>query len=100
MKEIESDKLSLSTAAKTGLVAFLLATILIIVDGWLAVIPLAGFLLLCLTAPFFPRFGFYFPVICKGASGKKVVAITFGDDAHSECSESFTVKHIVTSNIF
>jgi peptidoglycan/xylan/chitin deacetylase (PgdA/CDA1 family) len=79
MKEIESDKLSLSTAAKTGLVAFLLATILIIVDGWLAVIPLAGFLLLCLAAPFFPRFGFYFPVIWKGASGKKVVAITFDD---------------------
>jgi peptidoglycan/xylan/chitin deacetylase (PgdA/CDA1 family) len=79
MKEIESDKPPFSAATKTGLVAFLLATILIVVDGWLAVIPLAGFFLLCLAAPFFPRFGFYLPVIYKGASGKKAVAITFDD---------------------
>jgi peptidoglycan/xylan/chitin deacetylase (PgdA/CDA1 family) len=79
MKVNESDKLTFSAAAKTGLVALLLATILIVVDGWLAVIPLAGFLLLCLAAPFFPRFGFFLPVICKGASGKKAVAITFDD---------------------
>jgi peptidoglycan/xylan/chitin deacetylase (PgdA/CDA1 family) len=79
MKVIESDKLSFSAAAKTGLVALLLATILIVVDGWLAAIPLAGFLLFCLAAPFFPRFGFFLPVICKGTSGKKAVAITFDD---------------------
>lgn len=79
MKEIESDKSSFSTAAKTGLAAFLLATFLMVVDGWLAVIPLTGFLLLCLAAPFLPRFGFYLPVICRGASGKKGVAITFDD---------------------
>jgi len=79
MKEIEPNKLFFSAAAKIGLVAFLLATILIVVDGWLTVIPLAGFLLLCLAAPFFPRFGFYLPVICRGASGKKAVAITFDD---------------------
>ena len=83
MKEIESDKLSFSTAAKTGLAAFLLATILIVVDGWLAVIPLVGFLLICLAAPFFPRFGFYLPVIFKGISGKKAVAITFDDGPDS-----------------
>jgi peptidoglycan/xylan/chitin deacetylase (PgdA/CDA1 family) len=79
MKEIEPDELFFPTAAKTGLAAFLLATILIVVDGWLAIIPLAGFLLLCLAAPFFPRFGFYLPVTCRGASGKKAVAITFDD---------------------
>jgi peptidoglycan/xylan/chitin deacetylase (PgdA/CDA1 family) len=79
MKKIDPDKLSLSAAAKTGLVAFGLATVLIVVDGWLAVIPLAGFGLLCLAAPFFPRFGFYLPVISRGASGKKAVAITFDD---------------------
>jgi len=71
--------LSFSTAAKTGLAAFLLAIVLIVVDGWLAVFPLAGFLLLCLAAPLFPRFGFFLPVISKGASGKKAVAITFDD---------------------
>ena len=66
-------------AAKIGLIAFLLAVLLIIFDGWLTVIPLAGFVLLCLAAPFFPRFGFYVPVISRGASGKKAVAITFDD---------------------
>ena len=35
--------------------------------------------MLCLAAPFFPRFGFYLPVICRGASGKKAVAVTFDD---------------------
>ena len=79
MKEFESDRLSFSTAAKTGLAAFLLATFLMVVDGWLAVIPLAGFLLLCLAAPFLPRFGFYLPIISKGISGKKAVALTFDD---------------------
>ena len=78
-KKIESDKLLFSAAAKTGLATFLLAIILFVVDGWLAVIPLAGFLLLCLAAPFFPRFGFYLPVIWKGASGKKAVTVTFDD---------------------
>ncbi|MCP4629435.1 MAG: polysaccharide deacetylase family protein [bacterium] len=79
MKVIKSYRIPFSTAAKTGLTALLLATLLIVVDGWLAIIPLAGFLLLCLAAPFFPRFGFYLPVISKGASGKKAVAITFDD---------------------
>ena len=79
MKEIKSDRPPFSAAAKTGLVALLLATLLSVVDGWLAVIPLAGFLLLCLAAPFFPGFGFYLPVTCKGASGKQAVAITFDD---------------------
>jgi peptidoglycan/xylan/chitin deacetylase (PgdA/CDA1 family) len=79
MKEFKTDRLPFSAAAKAGLAALLLAALLIAVDGWLAVIPLAGFLLLCLAAPFFPRFGFYFPVISRGASGKKAVAITFDD---------------------
>jgi len=56
-----------------------MATILIVVDGWLAVIPLAGFILLCLVAPFFPGFRFYLPVISRGVSGKQAVAITFDD---------------------
>jgi peptidoglycan/xylan/chitin deacetylase (PgdA/CDA1 family) len=79
MKEIDSKKLGLSMAAKIGLIVFMLAVLLVIFDGWLAVLPLAGFILLCLAAPFFPRFGFYLPVISKGASGQKAVAITFDD---------------------
>ena len=66
-------------AAKNGLAALLLAVLLFIFDSRLAAVPLAGFLLLCLAAPFFPRFGFYLPVISRGTSGKKAVAITFDD---------------------
>ena len=66
-------------AAKTGLIAILLAVLFIMIDSWLALVPLAGFVLLCLAAPFFPRFGFYLPVVYRGTSGKNAVAITFDD---------------------
>ncbi len=79
MKAIESGKPFFPVAAKAGLSAVLLAAILVVVDYRLAVIPLAGFVALCLAAPFFPRFGFYLPVISRGVSGKKAVAITFDD---------------------
>ena len=79
MKTIKSQIADLSPAAKTGLGACLLAVLLAIADGWLAVVPLAGYAVLCLAAPFFPRCGFYLPVISRGTSGKKAVAITFDD---------------------
>ena len=79
MTENKSNITGFSPAVKTGLGVCLLAGLLIIVDAWLAVVPLAGFFLLCLAAPFFPRFGFYLPVISKGTSGKNAVAITFDD---------------------
>ena len=69
-------------AVKNGLIALLLAGLLFIIDSRLAAIPLAGFILLCLAAPFFPRFGFYLPVISRGSSGKKAVAMTFDDGPH------------------
>jgi peptidoglycan-N-acetylglucosamine deacetylase len=79
MKKTESRTQNFSMAAKNGLTALLLAVLLFIFDSRLAAVPLAGFLLLCLAAPFFPRFGFYLPVISRGTSGKKAVAITFDD---------------------
>jgi len=68
-----------SPALKIGLAAFLLAGILTLVDATLAAALLAGFLLLCLAAPFFPRFSFYAPVVYRGCSGRNAVAITFDD---------------------
>ena len=53
--------------------------LLLFLDTRLAAVPLAGFLLLCLAAPFFPRFGFYLPIVSRGTSGKKAVALTFDD---------------------
>jgi hypothetical protein len=52
MKKYKSQITEYSPAVKTGLGACLLASLLAIADGWLAVFPLAGFLLLCLAAPF------------------------------------------------
>ena len=59
--------------------AFLLAMLLLFLDTRLAAVPLASFLLLCLAAPFFPRFGYYLPIVSRGTSGKKAVALTFDD---------------------
>jgi peptidoglycan/xylan/chitin deacetylase (PgdA/CDA1 family) len=45
----------------------------------LAVIPVGLFIVICFTAPFCHRLGFFFPVVSRGASGKKAVAITVDD---------------------
>lgn len=75
-----TDKATKGTMAlKTGLLAFCLAGGLVGVDARLAAVPLSGFLLICLVAPFFPRFGFFAPIIYKGDSGKKAVVLTFDD---------------------
>jgi peptidoglycan-N-acetylglucosamine deacetylase len=49
------------------------------VDARLALVPAALFLLLCLIAPFMYRFGFFLPVISRGCSGQRIVALTFDD---------------------
>ena len=66
-------------AVKTGLWAFCLAIGLALVDVRLAVIPLTGFALICLAAPFFPGLGFFAPTIYKGIGGLNRVALTFDD---------------------
>lgn len=82
MKKTENQicqRLPFSRAAQSGLIALLLSVLLLNLDASLAVIPLGGFLVLCLAAPFFPGFGFYLPIISRGSSGKKAVALTFDD---------------------
>ncbi len=69
-------------AEQVGIGSFLIAISLLFFDVRLSVIPLAGFILLCLAAPFFPRFGFYLPIISRGTSGKNAVALTFDDGPH------------------
>jgi peptidoglycan/xylan/chitin deacetylase (PgdA/CDA1 family) len=75
----DSGSFSLSLAERIGLAAFLSAMPLLFLDTRWAAVPLGGFLLLCLAAPFFPRFGFYLPIVSRGTSGKKAVALTFDD---------------------
>ncbi len=79
MNEIDSGNIPLSMAERVGLVSLVIAILLLFFDVCLAVTPLAGFLLLCIVAPFFPRFGFFLPIISRGTSGKKAVALTFDD---------------------
>ncbi len=59
--------------------AFVLAAALGWWDVRLAAVPLALFVLLSLIMPFFPRLGYFGPVICRGASGHRAVALTFDD---------------------
>jgi peptidoglycan/xylan/chitin deacetylase (PgdA/CDA1 family) len=72
-------KLSLSVAEKTGIIALLLALLLFPLNRTLAAGPLLVFLLLCLGAPFFPRFGFYLPIISRGRPKTETIALTFDD---------------------
>ncbi len=69
----------LSLATRSGVCAIALAAMIFPFSGRLAVVPLAGFLLLCIVAPFFPAIGFYLPVISRGTSTQKAVALTFDD---------------------
>lgn len=68
-----------SMADWTGLISFLAAILLSFVDLRFSVVPLAGFVLLCLVAPFLPFMGYYLPVISRGKSGEQAVALTFDD---------------------
>ena len=69
----------LTPALQACIAAYLAAMLLAFVDVRLSAVPLALFLFLCIAAPFFPGFGFYLPVISRGCSGRRAVAITFDD---------------------
>lgn len=79
MEDFDSESCFFSIAEWAGLASFLTALLLLFLDARLSVIPLAGFLVLCAIAPFFPRYRFYLPTISRGKSGKKAVALTFDD---------------------
>jgi len=53
--------------------------LLLFFDVRLSVLLLAGFIILCLAAPFFPGFSFYLPIISRGTTDKQAVALTFDD---------------------
>nr|WP_319395728.1 polysaccharide deacetylase family protein [uncultured Desulfobacter sp.] len=69
-----------SIAEKTGIAAFILAGVLFVLWGpvW-SILPLAGFVGLCLAAPCATRFGFFLPVVCRGNRKKACVSLSFDD---------------------
>lgn len=70
---------ALSPAHMAGITAFALSGGLLLFRSEAAAVPLALFVLVCLAAPFFPRAGFFLPVISRGEGGGKRVALTFDD---------------------
>ena len=68
-----------SPMGRIGWAACLSAALLAWGDLRLAVIPLGGFALLCAAAAFIPSSSFFLPVISRGTSGRKAVALTFDD---------------------
>ncbi|MBN2401610.1 MAG: polysaccharide deacetylase family protein [Spirochaetes bacterium] len=63
----------------SGIAAVLFSVVLIFFNTKLAPVPLLLFLIICLSAPFITRLSFFLPVISKGNSGIKAVALTFDD---------------------
>jgi peptidoglycan/xylan/chitin deacetylase (PgdA/CDA1 family) len=68
-----------SLAHGVGLAAFLLSGGLLFFGNEIVALPLGVFVLSCLLAPFFPRAGFFLPVISRGGASGKGVALTFDD---------------------
>ncbi len=68
-----------SLAEKTGFASYISAIILSFFNIQYSIIPLAIFVTLCMIAPFLSRFSFFLPIISRGKSGKKAVALTFDD---------------------
>ncbi len=72
-------KTPFSPAEKTGAAAIILAVCLFALNPFFALLPLAGFVLICFIAPFLPRSRFFLPVVSRGAEGVTAVALTFDD---------------------
>ena len=76
---------------------------LLFLDVRLSVLLLAGFIILCMAAPFFPGFSFYLPIISRGTPDNKAIALTF-DDGPDPLSTPYLLdllrKHRVKATFF
>jgi peptidoglycan/xylan/chitin deacetylase (PgdA/CDA1 family) len=68
-----------SPAQRTGFAAIGLSAVLFPFSATWAALPLVIFVLLCAAASFSPRSSFFLPVISRGHTGQKAVALTFDD---------------------
>ena len=91
-------KTPFSLGDKIGFLSLLLALLLFFVTPSLAVVPLIVFLILFFGAPFFPRFGFFLPVISCGKVGVKEIALTF-DDGPSPLSTPILLELLARHNL-
>lgn len=96
-------KCPLSVAHLTGIAAFQLAFCLLFLDVRLAAIPLAVFVVVCMAAPFFPRFGFFLPIVSRGGRKLPRVALSFDDGPDPEVTPrilDFLDRHGVKAVFF
>lgn len=70
---------TVSPAQKTGLAAIGLSAVLFPFSATWAAVPLVIFVFLCVAASFSPTSSFFLPVISRGNTGRKAVALTFDD---------------------
>ena len=94
---------SLSHAHVLGFTFYFAAFLLALYDASLAVVPLFLFVVLCMVAPFLPRFSFFLPIISRGNSGQKAVSITFDDGPDPLTTEPLLAllkKHGVKATFF
>jgi peptidoglycan-N-acetylglucosamine deacetylase len=68
-----------SAALRAGVAAVVMAGLVCVIHWRLSIIVLSTYALMCAMAPFFHRLGFFVPVIYKGRSARRAVALTFDD---------------------
>ena len=93
----------LSAGERIGCWTFLLAILLAFVDIRLSLMVLAGFVVMCIAAPFFPGCSFHLPVVSRGSSGRKAVALTFDDGPDPQTTPELLrllKKHRVAGTFF
>lgn len=86
MKQSDNDKTgprarfkSMPLAQQVGIIVLPAALFLSIWDIEWAIVLLAVYVFICLTAPFFPGIGFFLPILTHGDPRKNTVALTFDD---------------------
>ena len=68
-----------SPAGITGIIFLAVSALIFVVNPLLAAAIALFYILLCVTASFFPQTNFLLPVISRGQTGKNLVALTFDD---------------------
>jgi peptidoglycan/xylan/chitin deacetylase (PgdA/CDA1 family) len=70
---------SASPAQITGIILLAVAAVVFFINSLLAAAIVFLYILLCVTASFFPQSNFFLPVISHGNTGHNLVALTFDD---------------------
>ena len=70
---------SASPAQITGIILLSVAAVFLLINSLIAIAIALFYIVLCVVAAFFCKSSFYLPVVCRGNTGKNMVALTFDD---------------------